>query len=162
MNKFLFTISVAVIAIVASMFAPTAQAQTVAIPGQYVSVFGGGTNKAMALTTNAFFEIQSEAATDVAFFINFKYLNAVGAGDVNRIDMEVFRGIGGGIYESNVWQTISFAANTTTTTAASTCTNLVFAGIPAVRCRFLNLSTNSHATNLTVLYRPKTELVKTK
>lgn len=163
MKKTFLTLAAVFAAVVTLVsYVDLAQAQTLPIPGQYSTIIGGGTNKAMALTTNAYFEVSSEGATDVAFFIDFKYLNAVGAGDVNRLDMEVFRGIGGGIYESNVWQTISFAAASTTTTARSTVTNLSLAGIPAIRCRFLNLSTNSHATNITVLVRPKVETVNAK
>lgn len=137
-------------------------AQTVPIPGNYSTIIGGGTNKAVAVSTNAYFEINCESATDLAVAINFSYLNAVGAGDVNRLDLELFRGIGGGIFESNVWQTLGFSAAATTTTPRCTVTNWSVAGIPALRCRWLNVSTNAHATNITVLVRPKNERVLSK
>ncbi len=148
----------AAMAVTALAILPAAAADvdaTLPVPGSTTTIISGGTNKAVALSTNSYFYISNPDATDLAFFIDFKYLNAVGSGDVNRLVMEVFRGIDGSTFESNVWQTISFAAATTTTTARSTVTNLSLAAIPNIRCRFLNLSTNSHATNITVKVKPK-------
>lgn len=128
---------------------------TMPLPSDPVTVVPGGTNKAAALSTNAFFSFGVPDSTDAALWVEYKYLNAVGAGDHNGIDLELFRGIDASTFESNVWQTIRFAAGTTTTTSRSTCTNLSLAGIPYVRGRFLNLSTNAHATNITVKVKPK-------
>lgn len=135
-------------------FAVSVSAQTVALPGSAQTIIGGGTNKAAALTTNAFYEINCENAEKISLGINFSYLNAPGAGDVNRLDMRVFRGIGNGFWDSNAWQTISFAAGSSTA-AAATVTNLTVDGIHSLRVQFVNVSTNSHATNLTLVARPK-------
>ncbi len=138
---------------------------TMPLPGAPITVGGysGSTsNKVAALTTNAYFTITASEQTDLALFINVKYLNAVGAGDVNRLDLQLFRGIDGTTFESNAWQTISFAANATTTTASSTVTNIAVAGIPTLRGRFINVSTNSHVTNLLFQVRAKTPAFKSR
>ena len=135
---------------------------TLPTPGSAVTVGGysGGTNKAVAVSTNGYFTIGVAENTELFLFANFKYLNAVGAGDVNRLDLQLYRGIDGNTFESNVWQTLVFTANATTTTANSFGTNVTVAGIPYLRGRFINVSTNSHATNLLLQARGKINAVK--
>lgn len=120
---------------------------TIPVPSAPPTYFSGGTNKVAALATNSFFTIDVSEATDLLMFINFGYQATPGAGDVNRLDLRVFRGIDGSTFESNAWQTISFAAGSTTV-AGSTCTNIAVAGIRSLRGQFVNVSTNANATNL--------------
>jgi hypothetical protein len=150
MNKFLSILFCAVI---------TASAQNVPVPGDAVTLIGGGTNKVLSVSTSQWYKISSSAFTDVALFADVKYLNAVGSGDVNALRVDIQRGVDANTFESNIWQSITFAANATTTTANSTCTNLSLSAIPYVRIRFANVSTNAHVTNLIVKYRPKEQQV---
>ena len=119
--------------------------------GAQTTSYTGGTNKAMAVTTNAYFTIDvPKAGGDLALFCNYKFLNAPGAGDATGISLQLFRGIDSGIWETNAYLTWTIAGNSTTPASSILTTNV--AGIPYLRARFINYSTNSHATNLLVYY----------
>jgi len=137
---------------VAFAFAISANAQNIAKWNvTSVSTYNGGTNKAMALTTNAYFTIDvPKAGTDLALFVNYKFLNAPGAGDRTGIDLQLFRGIDSGIFETNAYLTWTITGNSTTPAASILTTNV--AAIPYLRGRFINYSTNAHATNILVYY----------
>lgn len=127
-----------------------------------VTVVGGGTNKVVAFSTSTWYNVSIPYSTDIGFFIDFKYLNAVGAGDVNGLRVEWQEGIDTSTYASNIWRSAVFQANATTTTANSSCTNYTFNAIPSARFRFVNISTNAHATNVTVKIYPKQSGVRTR
>jgi hypothetical protein len=119
----------------------------------YATPYSGGTNKATALSTNAYFVIPVPRSDNVALFCDFKFLNAPGAGDATTITIDFFRGFDGPAYETNIWQSWVVPGNSTT--PASQMTNLVVAHVPYLRGRIRNFSTNSHATNITVAYSYK-------
>ena len=137
---------------------------TMPVPNSPITVasYSGTTTNAriLSVSTNSYFTIGVSEQTELAMFMNFKYLNAVGAGDVNRIDLQLYRGVDASKFESNVWQTLTFVANATTTTANASMTNITVAGIPYLRGRFVNVSTNAHATNVLFQVRGKTSAVK--
>lgn len=133
-------------------FAVSASAQLTWV-GPTATSYTGGTNKAMAVTTNAFFTIDVPRSTDLALYCNYSFLNAPGAGDANSISIDFFRGLAPGAYETNAWFTWVVAGNSTTPRAEAT--NITVAGIPYLRARIKNFSTNSHATNILVQYGSK-------
>lgn len=118
--------------------------------GAQATTYTAGTNKAMALTTNAYFTIDVPRSEQVALFCDFKFLNAPGAGDATYIDIDFFRGIDSGSYETNSWFTWRVPGNSTT--PASQATNITLNGIGYLRARIKNFSTNAHATNVLVQY----------
>jgi hypothetical protein len=154
------------LAILALTTLSLAAADTVATlsttPYAETTVIGGGTNKVVALSTSAWYSVSLPLSTDVGFFVDMTYLNAVGAGDVNSLRVEWQEGIGQSTYASNIWRSQVFQANATTTTANSSCTNLTFNAIPYARFRLCNVSTNAHVTNLTVKIFPKQNGVRTR
>lgn len=134
---------------------------TITLPNAAGTIRSGGTNKVTALTTNSYFTIGVPENEKVSIFVDFAYLNAPGAGDVNGLDLQLFRGIDSTTFESNIWQTIRFQAGASTA-KGSTCTNITVDGIPYLRGRFANVSTNSHATNLLVKVKAKTPAYKSR
>jgi hypothetical protein len=144
MKKILSTIILACVAL-------TVSAQTVSVPGQPAQVFSG---KVAALSTSSWYTVSCESETEVALLLNYNYLNAPGAGDVNGIRLDFQRGIGTDQFETNVWTAPVIAAGSSTA-AAATFTNVTVAGISQLRVRFANVSTNSHATNFTLHARAK-------
>ena len=156
--KNILTLALCLFAAVAFAADPDA---TMPIPNTPITVgsYSGTTAKIVAVSTNSYFTVGVSEQTELAMFINFKYLNAPGAGDVNRIDLQLYRGIDATKFETNVWQTLTFVAGSTTA-ANSSMTNITVAGIPYLRGRFINVSTNSHATNVLFQVRGKTGAVK--
>lgn len=131
-------------------------------PTSSATIINAGTNKVTALSTSAWYNVNLQYSTDAAIFIDVKYLNAVGAGDVNGLRMEWQEGIDSSTFSSNIWRSQTFQANSTTTTANSTCTNLTFNAVPYARFRLCNISTNAHVTNLLVKVSPKQNGVRTR
>lgn len=129
-----------------------AQAQQLVYSGAQSTSYTGGTNKAMALTTNAFFTIDVPRASDgqITLSVDYKFLNAPGSGDATSLRLDLFRGIDSGRYESNIWQSITIPGNSTT--QVSTTFSLTIGAVPYLRGRLANLSTNAHGTNITVEY----------
>jgi hypothetical protein len=151
MNMIRKVLCVAALGMAALLCAPSVEAQGFSSAKEDNIVLNAGTNKVVALSTNGFYSIDVPKAEQVVLFADVKYLNAVGAGDVNGLRVDIFRGVSSGIYESNVWATWTIQANATTTTANSQMTNFNVAATPYLRFRIANVSTNAHATN--VLFR---------
>jgi len=146
MKRFFFALAIVAMALSAS-------AQNFrAYSGAQATSYVGGTNKAMALTTNAFFTIDVPKAEYVSLFADFKYLNAVGSGDVNGLRIDLYRGIDSATFETNAWTTWVITAGTTTTTPNSQMTNINVGGVGFLRAKIANVSTNAHGTNITVSY----------
>ena len=113
--------------------------------------YAAGTNKVMALTTNVFFPIDvPPSAEAIILSVDYKFLNAPGAGDATSLRLDLFRGIDSGRYESNIWQSITIPGNSTT--AVSTNFSLTVGAVAYLRGRLVNLSTNAHGTNVLVEY----------
>ena len=76
---------------------PQAGAQGLRYSGAQTTSYTGGTNKVMALTTNAFFSIDvPRTAETVAISVDYKFLNAPGSGDATSLRLDLFRGIDSG------------------------------------------------------------------
>jgi hypothetical protein len=133
---------------------------TMPIPGAATTVLAGGTNKVVAFSTNGPFYFQVSEQTDVSLYVNFKYLNAVGSGDVNGLRLDLYGGISATEYSEDVFLQRNFVANTTTTTAKTTITNQPVASITHFKAYLVNISTNAHATNVTIKVKPKTVAVR--
>lgn len=130
---------------------PQSEAQGLRYSGANTTSYSAGTNKVMALTTNAFFTIDvPRTAETVAISVDYKFLNAPGAGDATSLRLDLFRGIDSGRYESNIWQSITIPGNSTT--AISTNFSLTVGAIGYLRGRLCNLGTNAHGTNVLVEY----------
>jgi len=130
-----------------------APAQGLTLPGATATIYTGGTNKAMALTTNALFRMDVPKATDLAIWANYKFLNAPGSADDTAIRLELFRDINGALRESNRWAVVYLPGNSTTPSA--NVTNITVGSVGYVWGRVTNTGTNSHATNLTIYYTGK-------
>lgn len=128
------------------------KAQPLVYSGAQATTYTAGTNKAMALTTNAFFTIDVPRAdsTQVALLANYSFLNAPGAGDATSITIDFFRGIDSGSYETNAW--FSWVVPGNSTTPASQVTNINVGAVGYLRARVKNFSTNAHATNILIQY----------
>lgn len=134
-----------------AVLAPHTEAQGLRYSGANTTSYRAGTNKVMALTTNAFFSIDvPRTAETVAISVDYKFLNAPGAGDATSLRLDLFRGIDSGRYESNIWQSITIPGNSTT--AISTNFSLTVGAIGYLRGRLCNLGTNAHGTNVLVEY----------
>ena len=118
--------------------------------GAQTTAYTGGTNKAVALSTNTLFNIDVPKSENVTFYCAYKYLNAPGAGDVNQIRLDLYRGIDSGVYETNIWQSLTIPGNSTTSTAWQT--NLALGAVGYLRASIVNVSTNAHATNVVFKY----------
>lgn len=118
---------------------------------KYTTLLNGGTNKLTAVTTNSYLSLDLPKSEKVCLIVNASHLNASGAGDVDAYNLQIFRGFEGRVYETNAWQTIVFPTGSST---AANCvvTNISVDSVPYLRCRFTNLSTNSHVTNLFFAY----------
>lgn len=134
-----------------SAIAPRAAGQELRYSNAQATSYTAGTNKVMALTTNAFFPIDvPPSAEAIMISVDYKFLNAPGAGDATSLRMDLFRGIDSGRYESNIWQSITIPGNSTT--AVSTNFSLTVGAVAYLRGRLCNLSTNAHGTNVLVEY----------
>lgn len=135
----------------------TAQAQTpVANLSGYAgatTAISGGTNKAMALTTNAFIRLDVPRQSGIALYCQYKFLNAPGSADATSIRIDLFRGIDATARETNKWTSWTVAGNSTT--VQSEVTNITVGDIPYLWAQVCNVGTNSHATNLYLLYSGK-------
>lgn len=139
------------IALGLALFLPSADAQLFGrYSGAQATDYTGGTNKAMALTTNAFFRIDVPRSEQLALFTSYKFLNAPGAGDRTSIGIRFFRGIDSGSYETNSWFEWTVAGNSTT--PVGEVTNITVNGIGYLRAQIINYGTNAHATNVVFQY----------
>jgi hypothetical protein len=152
MNKFLLSLCLALAPLAA--FSADTDA-TMAIPGTASTILGGGTNKVVAFSTNGPFYFSVTDQTDVTLYASVKYLNAVGAGDVNGLRLDLYGGISATEYSEDLFLQRNFVANTTTTTAKITITNQPVASISHFKGYFVNISTNAHVTNLTFKVKQK-------
>jgi len=141
------------VALVGAAFNLTAADGPMAWSGGQATTYNAGTNKAMALTTNAYFQVDVPRSEEVSLLCNYKFLNAPSGGDLNAIRIDFYRGIDPGKWETNVWRSWTVAGNSTTPSCDMT--NLSVAGVPYLRARIANVGTNSHATNILVLYGSK-------
>ena len=111
-------------------------------------ILSGGTNKAVALSTNWIPQIDLSRQEFAALFCNYSFLNAPAGGDSPNIRIDFFRGITAGTFETNAWFSWTVPGNSTT--AAAQATNINVGSIPFLRARVANVGTNAHATNLSL------------
>jgi hypothetical protein len=114
------------------------------------TLLNGGTNRVLAVSTNSLLTIAVPKSEELTLYIDYKYLNAPGAGDATSLSIPFYRGMDGGGYETTAWFTWVPAGNTTTSNTVVT--NITVASISALQCRLINYSTNAHATNITFKY----------
>jgi hypothetical protein len=153
MKQFLLSVALAFGISVGALAADTEA--TMPLPGTATTVLGGGTNKVVAFSTNGPFYFQVSEQTDFTLDVNFKYLNAVGSGDVNGLRLDLYGGISATEFSEDVFLQRNFLANATTTTAKTTITNQPVASISHFKGYFVNISTNAHATNVTLKIKTK-------
>ena len=157
MNKFLLSLCLALAPLAA--FSADADA-TMSVPGTPGTVLGGGTNKVVAFSTNGPIYFNVTDQTDVTLYVNVKYLNAVGSGDVNGLRLDLYGGISATEFSEDLFLQRNFVANTTTTTAKLTITNQPVASITHFKAYFVNISTNAHVTNLIFKVKQKPVTVR--
>lgn len=159
--KILFAIAAAATLCLAAVAADVTA--TMPLPGAAQKLLIGGTNKVVAFSTNGPYYFSATEQTDLTLYVQFKYLAAVGSGDVNGIRLDVYPGVadGGTVnYGEDLFLQRTFQANATTTTAKLTVTNQPVASITHFKAYIVNPSTNAHATNVTFWVKPKTVAAK--
>lgn len=135
----------------------SAGAQNIArYSGEITTDYNGGTNvlavsAAAAGASGRYITVDiPRAGAEATFWCAYKFHAAPTGGDVNSINVQFFRGIDSGKYETNSFLTWNVAGNSTTPTSSILTTNV--AGIPYMRARFLQYSTNAIPTNVVFSY----------
>ena len=146
MKKFIRSIVLSALAISFTAFAAQIERWN-----STTSSYSGTTNIVLNVSTNGYFTIDvPKAPGAIAFSFTAKLMSAAGAGDRSSIDLELFRGIEQGRYETNAFLTHVVSGLSTTPFTSYWETNV--ASIPYLRGRFKNYSTNAVATNVLVIY----------
>ena len=150
-TAFLHFFRLCAVALTLAALAPRAEAQNLRYSGAQATTYTAGTNRVLAVSTNAFFSIDApRTAEAISLSVDYKFHAAPGAGDTTFIYLDLFRGIDSGRYESNTWQRIQLNGNSTT--PVSTNFSLTIGAVGYLRGRFVNLSTNALATDVLVEY----------